>query len=531
MRTRVAFIAATVTALASLTNASGQNFQQTSKTVPNDLVADAAFGRSMSVDGDTVFIGCPNDGSGSVYVYKRVSGALQFVQKLKPNDGAPGDSFGVSISIDGTTAIIGSCCDGDLGIASGSSYFFQNAGGVWSQIQKVTASDGKAADLFGSSVALQGDTAVVGAYLHDSIGNDAGATYVFVRSGQTWVQSQKLTASDLEIGDRFGQKVLLKNGTLVIASTQDDDFGPTSGSAYIFAKAGGSWIQKQKLTPPDLGQMSYPNFGQKMSITSDTLMISAFDGTNGSGRVYVFNDSQGSWVQTQRIDAPEWQPNAGFPASISISGDTAVIGYGGSDNGAQSGAAFVYRRVGSLWSKTQKLLPSDGDSLDAFGAEIAVDGNHAVIGAPGDEHGTTGGGSAYSFVRCGGSFQTYGTGCSGNCTPLLIGTGTPCAGCSIQLTVQGAPSLAFGIMFIGLGSNVAPIVPACFAQVLPVSPLTLPMFLPGSTGGCSGGIAIPALLPVSISDGDIYIQVIINDPTAPGGVGGTNPLRMTILGC
>ena len=161
-----------------------------------------------------------------------------------------------SVAISGDTVVIGALFDdGAAGFEQGSAYVFVRSGGVWSQQQKLEASDAAAGDVFGISVAISGDTVVVGAWLDDgAAGVDQGSAYVFVRSGGVWSQQQKLEASDAGAGDGFGLSVAISGDTVVISAVFDDGpAGADQGSAYVFVRSGGVWSQQQKLEASDAG--------------------------------------------------------------------------------------------------------------------------------------------------------------------------------------------------------------------------------------------------------------------------------------
>jgi hypothetical protein len=184
--------------------------------------------------------------------------ALEQTAKLAATDGGVADFFGTSVAISGDTAIVGSDQD-DVGVNfdQGSAYIFVRSGTTWSQQQKLTASDGASPDIFGYSVAISGDTVIVGAPPDDVGANtDQGSAYVFVRSGTTWTEQQKLTAGDGAAGDTFGSSVAISGETIIVGAVNDDVGGNTDqGSAYVFVRSGTTWSQQQKLTA-SLGRSS-----------------------------------------------------------------------------------------------------------------------------------------------------------------------------------------------------------------------------------------------------------------------------------
>ncbi len=163
--------------------------------------------------------------------------------KLTASDAALKDQFGFSVALSGDTALVGARRDDDAGSNSGSAYVFVRSGTTWTEQAKLTASDAAVDDRFGLGVALSGDTALVGAYRDDDAGSDSGSVYVFVRSGTTWTEQAKLTASDAAADDRFGTSVALSGDTALVGAYLDDDAGSSSGSAYVYIDlAGGTRI-------------------------------------------------------------------------------------------------------------------------------------------------------------------------------------------------------------------------------------------------------------------------------------------------
>ena len=173
-------------------------------------------------------------------MYVRSNGVWSEQAKLTASDGVADDLFGHSVSIDGDTAVIGAFRDDDNGSNSGSAYVYVRSDGVWSEQAKLTASDGAQDDSFGYSVSIDGDTVVVGA-MDDDNGSGSGSAYVYVRSNGVWSEQQKLTASDGATGDYFGYSVSIDGDAVIIGASGDEDNGNASGSAYVFVRSNGVW--------------------------------------------------------------------------------------------------------------------------------------------------------------------------------------------------------------------------------------------------------------------------------------------------
>ena len=368
------------------------------KLTASDGAANDYFGMSVSIEGDTAVIGAygDDDYTGSAYVYVRSNGVWSEQQKLTASDGAEHDEFGISVSIGGDTVVIGGVGDDDNGLISGSAYVYVRSNGVWSEQQKLTASYTVSGDLFGISVSIDGDTAVIGAWGNDDNGSNSGSAYVYVRSNGVWTEQQKLTASDGATGDRFGWSVSIDGDTAVIGARWDDDNGSNSGSAYIYVRSNGVWSEQAKLTASD--GWSNDVFGSSVSIDGDTVVIGALWGDYGSGSAYVYVRSNGVWSEQQKLTASDGASGDEFGSTVSIDGDTVVIGaYNDDDNGSYSGSAYVYVRSNGVWSEQQKLTASDGAVEDQFGSTVSIEGDTVVIGAQGDDDHGSRSGSAYIF--------------------------------------------------------------------------------------------------------------------------------------
>ena len=315
---------------------SGTNWSQQAKLTADDGAANDTFGGNVALSGDTAVIGALRDDdevngvdSGSAYVFTRSGTSWSQQAKLTADDGAAGDEFGYSVALSGDTAVIGAARDDDdvNGVASGSAYVFTRSGTNWSQKAKLTADDGAAGNVFGISVALFDDTAVIGADLDDNKGNNSGAAYVFTRSGSTWSQQAKLTADDGAADDIFGIRVALSGDTAVIGAARDDDKGDNSGAAYVFIRSGTTWSQQAKLTAAD--GAANDRFGTRVALSGNTAVIGAIlddDKCDNSGSAYVFTRSGTSWSQQAKLTAADGTADDVFGWSVALSGDTAVIG-------------------------------------------------------------------------------------------------------------------------------------------------------------------------------------------------------------
>ena len=272
-------------------------------------------------------------------------------------------------------------------------------------VQKLLADDKAAEDAFGYKVSVNGDTAVIGVPNADPDSlSEAGAAYIFIRSDGIWTQQAKLTASDKAAEDWFGIGVSVSGDTVVIgASLADPDSLEDAGAAYVFTRSDGIWIQQAKLTADD--KAGYDCFGASISVSGETAMIGAPsadpDSLSGAGAVYIFTRSDdGIWTQQTKLTAGDKTAEDQFGISMSVDGDTAVIGSPSADPNSlpYAGAAYVFTRSDGTWTQQAKLTADDKAENDRFGGAVDVDGDTAVIGAPSaDPDGLSSAGAAYVY--------------------------------------------------------------------------------------------------------------------------------------
>ena len=398
-------------AIMALNTAAGLNpalaqWDELAKLTASDGVADDHFGGWVAIDGDNVVIGVTKDddngtNSGSAYVFHFNGSAWVEQQKLLASDGAAGDTFGRRVAISGNCIMIESPFDQDCGSETGAVYAFRFNGSSWVQEQKIVASDCASEDVFGYDIAISGDTAVITTPYDNDYGSKTGSAYVFQFNGSSWVEQQKLLAWDHSSYDHFGRFAAIQGDTIVVGSAYDDDNGHNSGSVYVFHFNGSSWVQEQKLLASD--GASGDHFGWSGGISGDSLVIGAnWDDDSGtdSGSAYVFHFNGSSWAEQQKLLASDGAAGDKFAsAGLEISGDTiAVTSVYDDDYGESTGSAYVFQFNGSSWVEEQKLLASDAAAGDHFGS-VAIHGETIVIGAWAweDDDSGTDSGSAYVF--------------------------------------------------------------------------------------------------------------------------------------
>jgi len=381
-------------------NAYAPPFNEVANLTASDAAVGDQFGTSVSISGDTAIVGVFGDDdagsfSGSAYVFVRSGTTWTEQAKLTASDPATLDFFGFSVSISGDTAIVGAS-GSVFGSGPGFAYVFVRSGTTWTEQAKLTASDAAAGDFFGFSVSISGDTAIVGAHGNDDTGSNSGSAYVFVRSGTTWTEQAKLTASDAAAFDNFGFSVSISDDRAIVGARLDDDAGGNSGSAYIFDFDGTSWTQT-KLTASDAA--AGDQFGRSVSISGDRAIVGALlddDAGGNSGSAYIFDFDGTSWTQT-KLTASDAAAVDLFGIRVSILGDRAIVGaHFDDDAGGNSGSAYIFDFDGTSWTQT-KLTASDAAAGDIFGRSVSISGDRVIVGAPFDDDAGTDSGSAYVF--------------------------------------------------------------------------------------------------------------------------------------
>ena len=362
------------------------DWQQIAKIQASDAANESIFGYSVGVSGDYVVVGEGNNGLyGNAYIFTRDGTNWVQQAELNASDPALGKNFGDSVAINSDTAIIGAPGDNQW---TGAAYIFTRTGTTWTQQAKLTADDGAVEDEFGFSVALSGDTAVIGA---SYAGNGwTGQAYVFTRSGTTWTPQWELLASDGAPEDQFGWSVSVSGNTAVVGSVYDDS---RTGSAYVYTRTGTTWTEQQKLTASD--PAIEDAFGASVSIDGNTTVIGAGWKNTFTGAAYVYTRSGTTWTQQAKINASDGANGDEFGTAVSISGDKVVVG--ARFVSMWTGAAYIFSRTGTTWTQEARINASDGAYFDQFAWSVGIDHNDVICGAP--NHPKPNVGSAYIFEK------------------------------------------------------------------------------------------------------------------------------------
>lgn len=567
------------------------------------------FANAVAASGDTLVVGAPWENSsaagvdgdqldnsvsdaGAVYVFVRSSSGWSQQAYLKASNPGSTDEFGYAVAIDGDTLVVGAFsersnatgvngnqADNSLALA-GAAYVFVRDGATWTQQAYLKASNTDQGDQFGQTVAISGDTIVVGAYGEDSSatgvdGNQAnnsastaGAAYVFVRSGTTWTQQAYLKASNTAAGDRFGTSVGVSGDTIVVGAygedssatgvdgNQADNSDSQAGAAYVFVRNGETWTQQAYLKASNTSSSDL--YGWDAAVSGDTIIVStpgedgAGTGVNGSQTTTGANNSGAAWIYVR--NGTSWSQQAHFKSSNSEAGDmfgyrcvirgdrilvtaseedSDAVGVGGdeaSNLAEESGAAYLFTRTGATWAQSAYLKASNtnvGDVL--FGGALAEE--FVVLGALAEDSNATGidgdqldntaqsAGAAYVFSLPADPWTNLGLGKTGSAgVPVLDGSGTLEVGASSQLDLTSAAASTTATLVFGIAPLLAPFKGG---TLVPVPLLLLPL----PTGG-GGAFTLPFVMPAGVPSGvELYFQCWVADAGASSGFAASNGLR------
>ncbi|MBT3198354.1 MAG: hypothetical protein HN350_00400, partial [Phycisphaerales bacterium] len=319
---------------------------------------------------------------------------LTETDKVVASDSDEWDFFGRSVSISGDYAIAGAPWHNRNGGQSGSAYIFKPNGSDWVEEFQLFPATPKSDAWFGSAVAISGDYAVVGAYGEDLMTHTGGVVYVFHREGSAWRQQARLTKSDSANAAMFGQTVAIDGDCIIVGTGMNE-------AAYVFSRSGTNWTEQAKLVASDLEWGC--GFGSNVAISGNYAFVGAPGDDGGgacSGSVYVFNRVGANWTKQTKLFAPDPGRSGAFGTDVSISGDYAVVG---------GDAAYIFHRSGTDWLWEKTLV---GDTT--FGESVSISGDNVVVGQSG---GSSGVGAAYVYHRDGANWSLRETLTASDTTP------------------------------------------------------------------------------------------------------------------
>ena len=368
---------------------------RTAKLSAADPTEGAYLGADAALDGGTLALSADGldlhgSNSGAVYVFDRETDGWQRTSRLVPADAGSGQLFGEAIDLTGETLVCGATGDDEHGTDAGAAYAFERDGGKWTQTAKLAPPALAAGDSFGQDVAVGDGRAVVGADGDSTDGSAAGAVYVFARTDGTWSERAVLTPSDGRAEKYFGSRVALDGETLVVGAYGDDERGTNAGAAYVFDRVADGWSQTAKLVSPTSSEGAF--FGSSVAIDGDTVVVGAFAaGSRDTGAAYAFTRSGDGYGSPVRLDPPTLSPGSFFGWAADVDDDSAVVGAYGAD------VAHVFDRNGGEWTARARLTPASVASGDRFGVSVAAGTDATLVTADGDDEAGPNTGAAYVF--------------------------------------------------------------------------------------------------------------------------------------
>lgn len=366
-------------------------------TAPDALPNDAV-GRAVAISGDLLVVGSPLDDypdmatgadAGSVLAYEFDGVAWQYQGKIVPADSFRLDEFGSTLAIDGNRLIVGSPEDAFMAMRRGAVYVFEHDGTGWVQVAKIRADDHSNVLDFGRSIALSGDTIAVTATTAVKMGPDSADLFVFEKVGAQWVQTMHVSDAREGLGP-FAPRVALDGDTLIFASNFFSTV-PYDGSEQMifdaYTRDGGAWTFAQTLERPD----DAIGFNDSMSLQGDTFVSGArfatrVPGVIAHGAAFVYERIGGVWSFEHTLLPLDAAENNKFGAHVCLDGDTILVGEPGfvAAPGMFPGASTYFQKNGGVWDPIDRIIGSTsaGSASVSFGSSNAMSGGKMIIGAP-----------------------------------------------------------------------------------------------------------------------------------------------------
>lgn len=336
-------------------------------TIQELMPEGVGFSDVVALSGTTMVAGAPMDrhDSGRAYVFGQVAGRWREVAVLRGSDTVEGDRFGSSVAVYGNTIVVGA--EGKAK-HSGGAYVFDRMTTGWQQIAELNDPGRNAGDGFGWSVALSGSVLAVGAI---GFGPDVGRAYAFSKSRGSWHETAELEVPGTVAYDEFGGSVAVSGDTIVVGSQQHG----LSGNAYVFTKTAKGWEQPVDLFEPDPTGMDW--FGCSVAVSGPVIAVGA-DGHRGGGRVYMFTLRSARWALATELKASGSAPDGWFGDSVSLSGETVAVGAENRASGA--GRVYVFAATDHGFRQLAELEAGDPTANTNFGQSVSVSRNNIAVG-------------------------------------------------------------------------------------------------------------------------------------------------------
>jgi hypothetical protein len=493
-----------------------------------DAASGDRFGDAVALEGSRAVVGSTYDddhgtNSGSAYVFERAGGVWTQAAKLTASDGNFEDWFGAAVALSGDTIAVGASQDDDGGLlSSGSVYVFERSGSAWVETAKLHASDHAFNTEFGVSVALQADTLVVGA---QRAGGNHGAAYVFERAGGAWTEVARLAPPTLEVNDLFGVSVALDGDRLAVGAQSYNVPVVDGGAVFVYERNGGLWSPTSTLVASD-GKKN-DRFGHSVALDGARILVGADNDElplwTGAGSAYVFEISAGSWSETAHLSSPDASNVEYFGNSVALQGDRALIGCVQDLDvpTLRAGAAYLFELGTGGWTPRFKAVSTVPSKSEDFGDAVALDGDFALVGEPLDF--TVGVGTFGAAQVLDLRILPYGESCTGTVSvlaPQLLAWGSVDPGGQVEFRVShgnpfAAAFVAFGQteIYFPIGSCALLVGPAPKAFVITL----------GADGTWNTTLPMTGLVGLTLT-----FQVAPLHATAPSGFTTTNGIRLDV---
>lgn len=358
--------------------------------VATDAVDGDLFGTSVAVDGGRIAVGASStdlerDDVGVVYLFETdADGGVESVATLKATDGELADAFGTSVALSGDSILVGAPGVVLSELNEGAAYLFERDGEGWSQVARLRRETVGKNDMAGAAVALDGRVAVVGAPGADAAGTDSGVVLVYERGSDGWEKSAALTPESA--GERFGSAVAVEDDRILVGASGNVPAKDSAGSAYLFERSQERWRQAARLMPSD--GTGGDGFGDAVSLAGSRALVGArFADLDGSdeGAAYVFEQRADGWKEVGKLTAPEPSDRDQFGHAVALGGNMALVGAPRVDDPERdTGAVWTFGPGDEGWTLRNRLMPSTPDTYDEFGSAVAAEKGFVVVGAPKD---------------------------------------------------------------------------------------------------------------------------------------------------
>ncbi|MCL4741524.1 MAG: hypothetical protein KJZ54_04900 [Phycisphaerales bacterium] len=379
------------------------------RVAAQDAAAGDAFGFSVATRGGALVVGSPtNDAAGNdcgaTLVFERTGDGWVQRATLTASDAKPGDWLGHAVAVDGGVVVAGAPLADPAGSESGAAYLFAQVAGEWAQVARLVASDAAAGARFGYAVAAKDGVVVIGAYQADG---GRGAAYVFEEVGGVWEQTARLASPSASVGSFFAQSLAAGDGVIAVGSMGDDSAGVDAGAVHVYVRGGdGGWEFGATITAADATAGAL--FGASVALHDGVMAVGAMAGDSGpfTGAACVFRENGAGWTQEARLAPPVPSPHLYFGRAVAVHGSTAAVGSYRDDTGAtDAGAVLVYEEAGGAWTHAATLMAKSPDQGDWLGHAVSMDDGVIAAGAHGDDDNGAFSGAAWVFERCRADFN------------------------------------------------------------------------------------------------------------------------------